>query len=154
MTHAWEDEVLRFIRLEIKDFPRFPESHLHPSCCGKSAALSSPSPEEGPGSRNSVPSVQSMPKLSPFQSMSSSASLVPVPGQHYIATLRPMLGPALGAVFGHAWPPDCVTGKEKECLNKQVGECMLQREAFGKLWLYYLGLRKDQVLLQTNQSLS
>ena len=40
--------------------------------CGRSPALSSSSPEEEPGSRNSVSSVQSMPNLSPVQSLSPS----------------------------------------------------------------------------------
>lgn len=80
------------------------------------------------------------------------ATLVPVPGQHYIATFRPMLGPALEAVIGYAWLPGCMTSVEKEYLNRQVSECMLQKEAFVKLWLYYLGLQKDQVLSGLSQT--
>lgn len=99
-----------------KDCPWCPVSYpqpggLGPSLCGRSPALYSPSPEEGPGSRNSVPlawhrqdvqsfhsSVQSMPKLSPAQFLSSSGWLSLCsrlcPGWLCAAAPRPALGPA------------------------------------------------------------
>lgn len=69
-------------------------AHLCPSGCGRSPALSSSSPEEGPGSRNSVPLVQSKPKLSPVQSLSP-RGLVFVPGsvQCCVAVPRLAFGP-------------------------------------------------------------
>ena len=38
-------------------------------CCGRSPASSSSGPVERPGSSNSVPLVQSVPKVSPVQSL-------------------------------------------------------------------------------------
>lgn len=126
-THAWEDEVQWSDLLELEQtqttVPRCPGSHPQPaglalSRCGSSPALSSPRPEEGPGSRNSVPlvrhrqgvqrfhsSVQSMPKFIPAPLLSSSGSLPLCPGCALAAAPRPTPGPA--------WLPAHATALER-----------------------------------------
>ena len=92
------------------------------SHCGRNPALSSSS-TEGPGSRNSVPFLLSMPKLSPVQSLSPSSlhSLGSQLCSSWCCINVPRFTPGACAWAQLTWL------LQRECANEQVNECMLLR---------------------------
>lgn len=95
----------RFIGVEIKDRPQVPRvSSLSAPLWKKSSAVFT-MPRKGPGSGNSVPLVQSTPKLSPVHP--ASYSLLPAvfwPAPH-CCTLGCAWIPRLEPTLVPSWPP-------------------------------------------------
>lgn len=113
--------------------------HLH---CVGSSALSSPNPEEGPGARDSVPSVQSMSELSPFSLCSHPVNLVSVlPDSAPASTALLYPGSNLEPGFCPEWlldPHGCYGERTCEWMGEKMH--VAKWEAFVKLRLHYLRL--------------
>lgn len=138
--------VVKFIRMKTKDCPMYPLSHLWPGGSPLSHCRRSPS--------SKATSSPIRPQKARDQRGITSLCLI-YPCAHFLPRLH------LGCNWCCMWaltmtlssPP--TTARPTALLQGEITGMNEQThlQAFVKLWLYYLGLGKEQVFFQTNQSL-